>query len=70
MYERRTHRMLAWPHFLRRAGSHLLGGMLILACAVGIGTGGYHTVGQLPWVDAFLNASMILSGMGPVDPAL
>jgi len=59
--------MLAWPHFLRRAGSHLLGGMLILACAVGIGTGGYHTVGQLPWVDAFLNASMILSGMGPVD---
>ena len=67
MYERRTHRMLAWPHFLRRAGSHLLGGMLILACAVGIGTGGYHIVGHLAWVDAFLNASMILGGMGPVD---
>ena len=28
---------------------------------------GYHFLGRLPWVDAFLNASMILGGMGPVD---
>jgi hypothetical protein len=41
--------------------------MLLLACAVGIGTVGYHTAGRLAWLDAFLNASMILSGMGPVD---
>jgi hypothetical protein len=32
-----------------------------------IGTVGYHTLGALPWIDAFLNASMILGGMGPVD---
>lgn len=67
MYEHRTHRLLAWPQFLRRAGRHLALGVLILACAAGGGTVGYHTVGGLGWVDAFLNASMILSGMGPVD---
>jgi len=27
---------------------------------------GYHCLEQLPWIDAFLNAAMILSGMGPV----
>jgi hypothetical protein len=31
------------------------------------GTAGYHVLGRLGWVDAFLNASMILGGMGPVD---
>jgi hypothetical protein len=40
---------------------------LILLCAVGLGTVGYHTAARLNWIDAFLNASMILSGMGPVD---
>src|SRR5438552_16422779 len=27
----------------------------------------YHWVEQLPWPDAFLNAAMLLGGMGPVD---
>ena len=67
MYEHRTHRLLGWRAFLRRAGRHFLWGFLILAGGVGAGTVGYHTVGQLRWIDAFLNASMILGGMGPVD---
>ena len=67
MYEHRKHRLLAWPAFLRRAGRHLFWALLILLCGNGIGTLGYHTIGRLHWVDAFLNASMILSGMGPVD---
>ena len=29
---------------------------------------GYHLLGHLPWIDSLLNASMILGGMGPVDP--
>ena len=29
---------------------------------------GYHSLGKLAWIDAFLNACVILSGMGPVDP--
>jgi hypothetical protein len=67
MYEQRTHRLLAWPDFLLRAGRHLFWALLILLSAVGVGTAGYHTAGRLNWLDAFLNASMILSGMGPVD---
>lgn len=67
MYERRKHDLLAWPQFLRRAGRHLAWAMAMLSVAVGAGTVGYHAAGRLPWIDAFLNASMILSGMGPVD---
>ena len=40
---------------------------LILSFALGVGTIGYHASGNIPWVDSFLNASMILAGMGPVD---
>jgi hypothetical protein len=68
VYEHRQHRMLPWPAFLRRAARHLLWAALIIVCAVLIGTIGYHRAGRLGWLDAFLNASMILSGMGPVDP--
>ena len=40
---------------------------MILSFSIGIGTAGYHIFGKLPWLDSFLNASMILTGMGPVD---
>jgi len=40
---------------------------MILVC-LGIGVVGYHLFGQLQWLDSLVNASMILGGMGPVDP--
>jgi hypothetical protein len=46
---------------------HVSWALLTLLCAAGFGTVGYHTAARLNWIDAFLNASMILSGMGPVD---
>lgn len=67
MYEHRKHKLLAWPVFLRRAARHLGVSLLLIVAAVIIGTVGYHVLGDLGWVDAFLNASMILGGMGPVD---
>lgn len=67
MFEHRTHPVLGWPIFIRRAGRHLLWGFAAIVPAVGLGTTGYHLLGRLPWIDAFLNASMILGGMGPVD---
>jgi|KBSSwiS6_1023812.scaffolds.fasta_scaffold46902_1 hypothetical protein len=67
MYEHHTHGLLAWPEFLRRAAGHLFVASLIVLASVVAGTFGYHLLGRLQWVDAFLNASMILSGMGPVD---
>lgn len=39
----------------------LVGGALL------IGVVGYHVIARLPWIDALLNAAMILGGMGPVD---
>jgi hypothetical protein len=67
-YEHRTHGLLPWPLFLRRAALHLVVGVAVIFTADAIGTIGYHLLGRQAWVDAFLNASMILSGMGPVDP--
>src|SRR5258708_18889205 len=42
--------------------------LAVVAIALTIGTLGYHYLGELPWLDALLNASMILTGMGPIDP--
>lgn len=58
---------MPWPMFLRRAVVHLAIGTGGIVAAVAIGTIGYHVTARLPWVDSFLNASMILGGMGPVD---
>lgn len=40
----------------------------LIAGAVGVGAAGYHVFDDLPWLDAALNAAMILTGMGPVSP--
>ena len=40
---------------------------LLLGLSLGIGVLGYHFTAGLNWVDALLNAAMILTGMGPVD---
>jgi hypothetical protein len=40
----------------------------LISVALFIGAAGYHWLGDLPWLDATLNAAMILTGMGPVNP--
>lgn len=42
--------------------------LFLFLVAIGIGMVGYHGLARLTWIDSFLNASMILTGMGPVDP--
>jgi hypothetical protein len=41
--------------------------MSIVSLALAAGVIGYHAIAGLSWVDSVLNASMILTGMGPVD---
>jgi len=41
--------------------------LIIISVSLAIGMWGYWYFGELNWIDAFLNASMILTGMGPVD---
>lgn len=50
-----------YQHMLRKS----LIGIALIVIALFIGMLGYHGFEQMPWVDAFMNASMILSGMGP-----
>lgn len=50
------------PSFART----LCAASLLLIVALGLGVIGYHVVAKLGWIDALLNASMILTGMGPV----
>lgn len=54
--------------FLRHAGGFVLLAAVFLVLSLGIGMVGYHLLCHLPWIDSLLNASMILTGMGPVDP--
>ena len=68
MYERRNHPLLSRAKFIRRVARHGVLALIVIAIALGIGVFGYHFIGQLGWVDSLLNASMILGGMGPVDP--
>jgi len=68
MYEHRSHPLLSRTEFLWRVARHTVAGFLAIIAALLIGMIGYHVLGDLGWVDAFLNASMILGGMGPVDP--
>jgi hypothetical protein len=67
MYERRSQPLLPFRDFLRRLLRHALVGLAVTAAALGIGILGYHLTEGMPFLDALLNASMILGGMGPVD---
>jgi hypothetical protein len=65
--ERRHEPLLPRGLFLRRMArwSAVAGAVIVGSLALGIC--GYHFLERLPWIDALLNASMILGGMGPVD---
>ena len=67
MYEHRTDPVLPREAFLRRVRGHLVISLGLVALSLAIGPAGYHWFGRLAWIDAFENASMILTGMGPVD---
>jgi len=66
MYERKSDPLLPRHKFVQRLGRHALFSLVIIAIALGIGIVGYRVFAELDFLDALLNASMILSGMGPV----
>ncbi len=68
MFERRKDRLLPAREFVYRMGWSVAAGIGLIAFSLSIGILGYHFLGGLAWIDAFLDAAMILSGMGPVAP--
>ena len=67
MYEHHKEPLLPQRQFLHRVIRHGGVSALIIVLSLGIGTAGYHFFAGLRWVDSLLNASMILTGMGPVS---
>jgi hypothetical protein len=53
--------------FIRRLGWSIGAGSVLIAFSLTTGILGYHIIAGLSWIDAFLDASMILSGMGPMS---
>ncbi len=56
-----------WTTFLAHLARSLAVGGGVIAFCLGVGVLGYHGVAGLGWLDALLNAAMILTGMGPVS---
>ena len=52
--------------FYQRWAINVIAAILFLLVSLFVGMAGYHFTEQMPWIDAFVNASMILSGMGPL----
>ena len=67
MFEARHQDVLPVPRFVLRVVRFVGAAILLVVVALGIGVAGYHWVAGMGLVDAFLNASMILTGMGPVS---
>lgn len=67
-FERKHERVAPLATFIRRMISSLGISAGVVAFALFIGVMGYHLLAGFDWVDSLLEASMILGGMGPVNP--
>lgn len=67
MFEPLTKPLISSRSFAQRLLTHFGFSLLLLILSLIIGVVGYRSLESLSWLDSLLNASMILSGMGPVD---
>ena len=65
-YEKRHEKLISRAAFLRRLGHSFFVCFLLVGVSLFAGMFGYHALEGLSWTDSFLNASMLLGGMGPV----
>jgi hypothetical protein len=74
LYEHRSHKVVPLRQFAWRMSGHFALVAALVTFSLAVGMVGYRYLAPMPWVDAFLNSSMLLGGMGPVgelanDPA-
>src|SRR5688572_19251755 len=67
MFEHRSHKVLPRKLFLKRQLKYAAYASIIILVSLFIGVTGYMLTADLSFADAFLNACMILTGMGPVN---
>ena len=68
MFEPKNKPLLPRRSYYARLARSAAIGLLVIVIALGAGMFGYHHFEDMPWIDAFANAAMILSGMGPLAP--
>jgi hypothetical protein len=66
-YESRHAPLAPRSVFLRRLGEVVALSVGLVVVSLGVGMWGYEHFEHLEWRDAFLNAAMLLGGMGPVE---
>src|SRR6267143_4389963 len=66
MFETKTEEVIPLPKFARRVALSLALAGAVLTFGLSLGVLDYHFIAGFAWIDAFLEASMILTGMGPV----
>ncbi|MEO5760752.1 MAG: hypothetical protein ABIR28_00435 [Vicinamibacteria bacterium] len=66
MYERRRQPLLSHRLYVTRLTRHALATGALIVATLCLGMAGYHWLEGLAWIDAYVNAAMILGGMGPV----
>jgi len=66
-FEKRSDKLLETRAYLRRQATFILIALGFLTFSLAIGMMGYHIFERQDWLDAFLNAAMIMGGMGPVN---
>jgi len=66
MFEHRRKPLVPRPVFFDRVAKSIALASIVILGSLILGMAGYHGLEGLPWLDSFLNASMILAGMGPV----
>ncbi|SRR6266699_756324 len=66
MFEHRRQALVSTRIFYARLARAGALGVAIILASLALGMAGYHFLEKLSWLDAFVNAAMILSGMGPL----
>ncbi len=67
MNKKKDHIPMPFHLFMSRLARNLLIGIILIMISLFLGMCGYHYFETMSWVDAYVNAAMILSGMGPVS---
>jgi hypothetical protein len=66
MFEHKRNNLLPFSLFIKRVVKYFSYTLFLIGIALIVGMLGYHFFADLEWINAFYNASMILTGMGPV----
>ena len=67
MFEHRSQPLLPRHEYYKRLVRSTMVGFALIGFSLLLGMSGYHAFENLSWLDAFVNAAMLLGGMGPVD---